>query len=217
MSNTMNPEQLERQMKLFAELGINMSPHLWQTMLMNETISDLCHTPIFPNRNAIRRAMGLELILPEDPMLLSVCHFKSWKHRIENCRLQKISSRITEENFPIPHKEGVEGIEGKLFLFPRYTSRQSAMYKIRDHDRERPWTAGRIEHLLEYASTHHDQQLMLHVVAIGSTIDGERGDPSPYYMPDVRWTQYGHELGLSCWEASGIVNWYYVLAYRKRT
>ena len=87
-----------------------------------------------------------------------------------------VSRDVAAEFFPASARGMVE-CEARLFHFDRSGSSEEVVRRIRQADRDRPWEAGKWEHVLAIGAQHPEEQTKSPIPGLGSVviIGGRRG------------------------------------------
>lgn len=185
--------------------------HGYSKLFWQGILADIFLRGVNPDRNAIRRALNLDPIISDDPIYVSV--YQAWRRGIEGGRFQSTGG-VTEKRFPIKNDDTVRSFVAKLFRFGGDTPLRNAIQHIKTADRKRPWQLAKIEHLLDYGTSHYDRKFRCRVVALGSpTWLNNEGE----FVPMVSWDEWGHHLSLTRPAPFGYnIGNFHVLAVRER-
>lgn len=110
---------------------------------------------------------------------LAVDYSQSLEQMIAAGRYDWVNSDITPKRFPIEKGTKIVECEARYFHFDRNISSDDAKKEIESADRENPWMAAMIAHLLAHGAAFPEEQRKFPIVALRSVagVRGDRGVP----------------------------------------
>lgn len=156
-----------------------MTPERWQRILSSGIFADLCDPEArFDQRNSVRRALGLEFLVPDRFKLCT--EGRTFDQLIAAGGYSWVQGEIKEKFFPIACDN--TKFEGALFRVPRiesYATPETMISLMQEEATSRPWRPAKLEHLLAFGEQFPDEQRKLHIAALGSITLIRRRDRMP--------------------------------------
>jgi hypothetical protein len=163
--NTMTIGQLKKLLELQEQ--VEMDPERFQKLLGWILADTFDPDADFPNRDAFRKAIGLEPIVnPEmfEFVIDFTCPLKSVLV-LAGCKVS-IEKEHIQSKFPIVGS-GVVTFEARLMPARRLHKPEALLEKVRRLDESNPWSPGKFEHLITFA-TKYPGPRRFPVYALGS-------------------------------------------------
>lgn len=150
-----------------------------------------------PDRQTFRTMLKLNALAPES-FRLTVDYGQPLEAMIAAGKYDWKNDDITAKRFPLIAKEsngGIVEVEACLFHFNRVIESKYAIKAIEAADKDNPWTAGQIEHVLAFGAFFPEEQRKFPVIGLGS-VAGILGGRS---VPGLWEGGTGRGLGLDWW------------------
>jgi len=183
METTMTSGQLGLQLKLFKEKG--MTPERWGRILANGAFADLCDPMAdLSDRNAWRDVLGLGGLIPETFILeIDYAKLPSAMHMPDDA----LAWQAPGTHPPIfkVRGKGLVKIEGRLFDFGDDIQKSKVLARIRQTDKKRRWSPGRVEHICAFSDAFPNTKCAFLVIAPGSSTQHNMTRYEPYVMMSV--------------------------------
>jgi hypothetical protein len=139
-----------------------------------------------PDRQTFRTMLKLNAVMPETFRLTTdysqpleamiACGHYDWKN-----------DDITPKRFPLKG-EGIVEVEACLFHFNREIESKDAIKAIESADKDNPWSASQIEHILAFGAFFPEEQRKFPIIGLGSVaeIRGDRYVPALWKLGSKR-------------------------------
>ncbi|MEK7185267.1 MAG: hypothetical protein AAB726_01465 [Patescibacteria group bacterium] len=168
MNTTMSSRQIQTFLDLAEQKGL--TPDRMTMILSSGVLADVLDAGAdFSNREAVRQALKLGLLLPESIILMVDCGM-DLEAMIAAGHYDWKNDDITAKRFPISGK-GIVEFEAKLVYPNRDISSDDAEAMIKALDPTNPWESGKIEHLLSFAAKFPEEQRKYPIVGLGSVAE----------------------------------------------